>query len=60
MNQRGRPTLYRPDYPDLARRLCLLGGTNEELASKLSAIFVSRFWGPVQAEARTRLLTAVP
>jgi hypothetical protein len=33
MNQRGRPTLYRPEYPDLARRLCLLGGTNEELAS---------------------------
>ena len=33
MNQRGRPTLYRPEYPDLARRLCLLGGTNDELAS---------------------------
>ena len=33
MNQRGRPTLYRPGYPDLARRLCLPGGTNEELAS---------------------------
>src|SRR5262249_38212672 len=31
MNPRGRPTLYRPDYPDLARRLCVLGGTNEEL-----------------------------
>jgi hypothetical protein len=25
--------LYRPEYPDLARRLCLLGGTNEELAT---------------------------
>ena len=33
MTQRGRPTLYRPEYPDLARRLCLLGGTNEELAT---------------------------
>ena len=33
MNRRGRPTLFRPEYPDLARRLCLLGGTNEELAS---------------------------
>jgi len=33
MNPRGRPTLYRPDYPDLARRLCVLGGTNEELAT---------------------------
>jgi hypothetical protein len=141
MNRRGRPTLFRPEYPDLARRLCLLGGTNEELASffevsrstiekgkkyvlhrgeekeirhvvhypldvqacmfwlrnrrrrhwleraqppratdvtaasfssaryrrligssreKLSAIFVSHFWGPVQTEARARLLTAVP
>ncbi len=99
MNQRGRPTLYRPEYPDLVRRLCLLGGTNAELASffevsrnrrrraqppratdvtaasfssagyrrfigssreKLSAILVSRFWRPVQAEARARLLTAVP
>ena len=32
MNQRGRPTLYRPEYPDLVRRLCLLGGTNAEKA----------------------------
>ena len=32
MDQRGRPTLYRPEFPDLARRFCLLGGTNEELA----------------------------
>jgi hypothetical protein len=94
MNQRGRPTLYRPEYPDLARRLCLLGGTNENRRrrhwleraqppratdvtaasfssaryrrligssrEKLSAIFVSHFWGPVQTEARARLLTAVP
>jgi hypothetical protein len=32
MNQRGRPTLYKPEYPDLARRFCQLGGTNEDLA----------------------------
>ena len=32
MNHRGRPTLYRPEYPDLARRFCQLGGTNEDLA----------------------------
>lgn len=28
----GRPTLYRPDYAEQARRLCLVGCTNEELA----------------------------
>lgn len=28
----GRPTEYRDDYPDQARRLCLLGMTDEELA----------------------------
>lgn len=33
MNQRGRPTLYRAEHPDLARRLCQLGGTNDELAT---------------------------
>jgi hypothetical protein len=33
MSQRGRPTLYRPEYADLARRFCLLGGTNEDLAA---------------------------
>jgi hypothetical protein len=32
MSQRGRPTLYQPSYPDLARRFCQLGGTNEDLA----------------------------
>jgi hypothetical protein len=32
MSQRGRPTLYRPEYPDLARRFCVLGGSNEDLA----------------------------
>ena len=33
MNHRGRPTLYQPDYPDLARRFCQLGGTNADLAA---------------------------
>lgn len=28
----GRPTSYREDFPDLARRLCLLGATDEALA----------------------------
>jgi hypothetical protein len=27
----GRPTLYRPEYCDLARNYCLLGATNEDL-----------------------------
>ena len=31
MNEPGRPTLYRPDYCELARNYCLLGATNEEL-----------------------------
>jgi hypothetical protein len=32
MSQRGRPTLYQSEYPELARRFCQLGGTNQELA----------------------------
>jgi hypothetical protein len=31
MNDPGRPTLYRPDYCELARNYCLLGATNEDL-----------------------------
>jgi hypothetical protein len=31
MRDPGRPTLYRPDYCDLARNYCLLGATNEHL-----------------------------
>ena len=27
-----RPTLYKPEYPDLARKFCLLGATNQKLA----------------------------
>jgi hypothetical protein len=33
MSHRGRPTLYQPEYPELARRFCQLGGTNEDLAA---------------------------
>ena len=32
MSQPGRPTRYQPEYPELARRFCQLGGTNQELA----------------------------
>lgn len=28
----GRPTLYRPEYPQQAYKYCLLGATNEKLA----------------------------
>ncbi len=28
----GRPTLYREEYPEQARKLCLLGATDKELA----------------------------
>ena len=31
MNERGRPTLYRPEFCELARNYCLLGATNEDL-----------------------------
>jgi len=31
MSDPGRPTLYRPDYCELARNYCLLGATNEDL-----------------------------
>ena len=33
MSDPGRPTLYRPDYCELARNYCLLGATNEDLGS---------------------------
>ena len=32
MTDAGRPTLYRPDYCELARNYCLLGATNADLA----------------------------
>src|SRR5262245_47470968 len=32
MITRGRPTLYKPENADLARKFCMLGATNQELA----------------------------
>jgi hypothetical protein len=32
MSGSGRPTLYRPEHDELARKFCLLGATNEDLA----------------------------
>ncbi len=32
MAKRGRPTVYRGEYVEQARKLCLLGATNEDLA----------------------------
>jgi len=32
MNGPGRPSLYKPEYADIAHNYCLLGATNDELA----------------------------
>ena len=32
MSMRGRPTLYKPENAELARKFCMLGATNEDLA----------------------------
>ena len=32
MAGRGRPTLYKPENPELARKFCMLGATNDDLA----------------------------
>jgi hypothetical protein len=32
MSTRGRPTLYKAENADLARKFCMLGATNEDLA----------------------------
>lgn len=32
MSNAGRPTLYRDEYPEQARKLCLLGATDSELS----------------------------
>ena len=32
MSTRGRPTLYKPENAELARKFCMLGATNEDLA----------------------------
>lgn len=33
MAEVGRPTLYLPEYDEQARKLCLLGATDEEMAT---------------------------
>lgn len=35
MAKKGRPTQYRPEHPDLARKFCMLGATNDDLAMLL-------------------------
>ena len=35
MNPNGRPTAYRPDFCEQARKYCLLGATNDQLADFL-------------------------
>ena len=35
MAKRGRPTVYKPEYGDLAAKLCMLGATNDDLARML-------------------------
>lgn len=32
MAKRGRPSSFKPEYVDLARKFCLLGATNDDLA----------------------------
>jgi transposase len=32
MSTRGRPTLYKAENAELARKFCMLGATNEDLA----------------------------
>jgi hypothetical protein len=33
MSERGRPTSYKPENGELARKFCMLGATNEDLAA---------------------------
>src|SRR5215468_2071740 len=33
MNERGRPSTYKPEYAELARKFCMLGATNDDLAT---------------------------
>ena len=33
MAKRGRPTVFKPEYSDLAAKFCLLGATNDDLAA---------------------------
>ena len=33
MTDRGRPSSYKPDHAELARKFCMLGATNDDLAA---------------------------
>src|SRR5262249_37757913 len=33
MSERGRPSTYKPEYAELARKFCTLGATNDDLAT---------------------------
>jgi hypothetical protein len=33
MSERGRPSSYKAEYADLARKFCMLGATNDDLAA---------------------------
>jgi len=33
MSERGRPSTYKPEYAELARKFCMLGATNDDLAT---------------------------
>jgi len=33
MSERGRPSSYKAEYADLARKFCMLGATNDDLAT---------------------------
>jgi len=35
MSERGRPTTYKPENAELARKFCMLGATNDDLADCL-------------------------
>ena len=50
-NPVGRPTLYRDEYAEQARKLCLLGATDKELADFFSvAIDTINEWKNVHSE----------
>lgn len=34
----GRPSVYRDEFPDLARKFCLLGATNDDLARNFDVV----------------------
>ena len=54
MDGMGRPTLYKPEYAELAHNYCLLGATNDELAGFFNvAPRTVDYWLSVHAEFAT-------